>query len=207
MPVHSVTTEMGRLNHKQMEKPALKDLTASLGLRVSTSRSHPSARPAIHLFRKEPNMPIYQVVTSGVDLSQEQRATLARRFTETHHENTKAPEPFIRVVFTPMPLGLMFTAGEVAPSFVLGAGCRAGRSEVTRRKLMTDLYNVIREVTDLPPDQIFVAVTDTPSSWVMEAGLVLPEPVAEDEAVWMQKLSELFPGKYDTELKAALASE
>ena len=142
-------------------------------------------------------MPIYQVVTSGVELTAEQRNTLAKRFTETHHEVTQAPEPFIRVVFQPMPLGLMYTAGEIAPSFVLGAGCRGGRSEDTRHELMQKLYEVIREVTALPPDQIFVAATDTPASWLMEAGLVLPEPVPDAEAAWMTKLQTLFPGKYD----------
>ena len=142
-------------------------------------------------------MPIYKVVTSGVDLDRDQRDTLARRFTHVHHEVTQAPEPFIRVVFQPMPLGLMYTAGQVEPSFILGAGCRAGRSEITRHELLRKLYDVIREVVDLPPDQIFVAVTDTPSSWLMEAGLVLPEPTREAEAAWMAQLQELFPGRYD----------
>jgi hypothetical protein len=74
-------------------------------------------------------MPIYQVVTSGVDLTKEQRDTLAN--------------------------------------------------------------------TDLPPDQIVVAVTDTPPSWLMEAGMVLPETNHEAEAAWMKNLQERYPGKYD----------
>lgn len=142
-------------------------------------------------------MPIYQVVTSGVDLTDEQRNTLAQRFTDVHHEVTQAPEPFIRIMFTPMPLGLMYTAGKVEPSFVLAAGCRAGRSEITRHELIHKLYDVIRDVTDLPPDQVFVAATDTPSSWLMEAGLILPEPTREAEAAWMNQLHDMFPGKYD----------
>ena len=75
-------------------------------------------------------MPIYQVVTSGVELTKEQRDTLAERFTAVHHEVTQAPEPFIRVVFQPMPLGLMYTAGRIEPSFVLAAGCRARPAEI-----------------------------------------------------------------------------
>ena len=142
-------------------------------------------------------MPIYQVVTSGVELTKEQRDTLAKRFTAVHHDVTRAPEPFIRVVFQPMPLGLMYTAGEIEPSFILGAGCRGGRSDAVRHELMRRLYEVIREVTDLPPDQIFVAATDTPAGWLMEAGMVLPETDREAEAAWMGKLRELFPGRYD----------
>ena len=142
-------------------------------------------------------MPIYQVVTSGVELTKEQRQELATRFTQVHHQVTNAPEPFIRVVFQPMPLGLMYTAGKVEPSFVLAAGCRAGRSEITRNELIHKLYAVIRDVTDLPPDQVFVAATDTPSSWLMEAGLILPDPIPEAEAEWMDKLRAMFPGRYD----------
>ena len=59
------------------------------------------------------------------------------------------------------------------------------------------LHDVVREVTDLPPDQIFVAATDTPSSWLMEAGMVLPEPNPEAEEAWMDRLREMFPGRYE----------
>ena len=142
-------------------------------------------------------MPVYQAVTSGVELTTNQRDALAKRFTEVHHEVTRAPEPFIRVVFQPMPLGLMYTAGEIAPSFILAAGCRAGRSDATRSELLRRLYDVVEEVTALPPGQVVVAVTETPSSWLMEAGMVLPEPVPEAEAAWIAELQERFPGRYD----------
>ncbi|MDL5159739.1 tautomerase family protein [Actinomycetospora termitidis] len=141
-------------------------------------------------------MPVYQVVTSGVDLTEEQRTALATRFTHTHHHVTGAPDPFIRVVFQPMPLGLMYTAGRIEPSFILNAVCRAGRSEQTRHELMDKLYEVIQDVVDLPADQVVVVVSDTPSSWLMEAGMVLPEPVHEAEVQWMRKINEQFPGKY-----------
>ena len=142
-------------------------------------------------------MPVYQVATSGVELTKDQRDTLAKRFTETHHEVTGAPEPFVRIVFQPMPLGLMYTAGEIAPSLILGAGCRAGRSDAVRNELLRRLYDVVEDVTALPPDQIVVAVTETPSSWLMEAGMVMPEPIPEAEATWIAELKERFPGKYD----------
>lgn len=142
-------------------------------------------------------MPIYQVVTSGVELTNEQRETLAKRFTAAHHEVTRAPEPFIRIVFQPMPLGLIYTAGEIQPSFILAAQCRAGRSDATRNELLRQLYDIVHEVTDLPAEQTVLAVTETPSSWLMEAGTVMPEPIPEAEAAWIKQLQERFPGKYD----------
>ena len=113
------------------------------------------------------------------------------------HEVTQAPEPFIRVVFQPMPLGLMYTAGEIAPSFILHAGCRAGRSDATRSELLARLHDVVAEVTELPPDQIIVAISETPSSWLMEAGMVMPEPIPAAEAAWIAEIKKRFPGKYD----------
>jgi phenylpyruvate tautomerase PptA (4-oxalocrotonate tautomerase family) len=141
-------------------------------------------------------MPVYQIVTSGVELTEEQRAALATGITRTHHEITGAPDPFIRVAFTPMPLGLMYTAGRIEPSLVLSGMCRAGRSDQTRHELLLKLYAVVQDVVDLPPDQVLVAVDETPSSWLMEGGLVLPEPTHDAEEAWMKQLDEMFPGKY-----------
>jgi len=59
----------------------------------------------------------------------------------------------------------MYTAGEIAPSFILAAGCRGGRTDTTRLELMTKLYDVIREVTSVPEDRIVVIVSDTPAAW------------------------------------------
>ncbi|GAA4853021.1 hypothetical protein GCM10023201_52920 [Actinomycetospora corticicola] len=141
-------------------------------------------------------MPVYQITTSGIDLSQEQRDTLAQQITKTHHDVTGAPDPFIRVVFTPMPLGVMYTAGKIEPSLILYGACRAGRSDQTRNELLHALYDVLQKVVDLPPDQVVVAISETESSWLMEGGLQLPPPTHDAEVEWMRQLNELFPGKY-----------
>ena len=91
----------------------------------------------------------------------------------------------------------MYTAGRVEPSFLLLAGCRGGRAEQTRQELMQQLYDVIQDVVDLPADQVMVVVTDTPSSWIMGAGVVLPPPTHEAEVAWMRQLNDMFLGKYD----------
>jgi phenylpyruvate tautomerase PptA (4-oxalocrotonate tautomerase family) len=116
-------------------------------------------------------VPVYQVATSGVELGREQRDTLAKRFDETHHEVTRPPEPPVRIVFQPMPLGLIYTAGEITPSFVLVASCRS-RGEDERQELMGRLDTVIREVTGLPDDQITVIVAGTPPPYDREAARV-----------------------------------
>ena len=138
-------------------------------------------------------MPVYQCVTAGVDLTDQQRDQIARGITTIHHEETQAPEPFIRVAFTPLPLGLMYTAGKVEPSVIVNAGIRYGRSEVTRRKIMGRLHQLIIEVTAEPVDHVVIVVSDTPNEWCMEAGIVLPEPTPEAEAAWFKELQVALP--------------
>lgn len=74
-------------------------------------------------------MPGYQFVHSGVPLELAERDRLARGITEIHHSETNAPEPFIRVGFEPLPLGTVYTGGEVSPSVLLNCGIRSGRSD------------------------------------------------------------------------------
>lgn len=138
-------------------------------------------------------MPVYQCVTAGVDLTDEQRDQIARGVTTIHHDETQAPEPFIRVAFTPLPLGLMYTAGKVEPSVIINGGIRYGRGEVTRRKIMTRLHQLVVDVTGVPIDHVVIVVSDTPNAWCMEAGIVLPEPTPEAEAAWFKQLQEKLP--------------
>lgn len=141
-------------------------------------------------------MPIYQCVTAGIDLTDDQRDRIARGITTIHHEETQAPEPFIRVAFTPLPLGLMYTAGKVEPSVVISGGIRAGRSEVTRRNLLRRLHELVVEVLGVPIDQIVVVASDVPNGWILEAGLPMPEPTPEAEAAWAAELEKLLPERF-----------
>jgi phenylpyruvate tautomerase PptA (4-oxalocrotonate tautomerase family) len=144
-------------------------------------------------------MPLYQCVTAGVDLTDEQRDRLAYGITTIHHEETQAPEPFIRVAFMPLPLGLMYTAGKVERSVVVGGDIREGRPQETRLRIMSRLHDLIVEVTGIPVDQIVVAVKDIPNSWAMEAGIVMPEATPEAEAAWFAQLEELLPQRFAAE--------
>lgn len=71
----------------------------------------------------------------------------------------------------------------------MSAACRG-------HELLHKLYEVFQDVMDLPPDQVMVVVTEVPSSWLMEAGIVLPEPTHDAESAWMKQLDEMFPGRY-----------
>lgn len=142
-------------------------------------------------------MPVYQLGHAGVPLSILQRDRLAKGITTIHHDETNAPEPFVRVIFEPLPYGAIYTAGEIAPSVLVSGLIRAGRSEVIRQRLVRRIYDLVSEVTKCPPDQIGVEVHELPSSWLMEAGFFLPEPTDEAETAWIKQLQETYPGQFD----------
>jgi phenylpyruvate tautomerase PptA (4-oxalocrotonate tautomerase family) len=142
-------------------------------------------------------MPVYQVAHAGIPFTLMQRDRIARGITTIHHEVTNAPEPFVRVVFQPMPFGNIYTAGEVEASIVVSCGVRAGRSEVARRQLVERCYALVREVTGARPSQIVVALNELPSTWLMEAGFFMPEPTDEAESAWIAQLQDAYPGEFD----------
>ncbi|MDO8188514.1 tautomerase family protein [Conexibacter sp. JD483] len=133
-------------------------------------------------------MPLYECSTPSGMLDADQRQRLAAGITRIHAEETQAPEPFIRVVFDELAEGCGFTAGVPAPSVILRGGIRAGRSEDTRRAILTRSFELLREVTGAPAETIVISVMDFPSQWASEAGFILPEPTPEAEAAWLDDL-------------------
>jgi len=73
-------------------------------------------------------MPIYQCSTSKA-LSPEIKAAIAKEFTRIHIEFTAAPEAFVNVVFSDLPLGSHFLGGAIRENGTLiNAIVRGGRS-------------------------------------------------------------------------------
>lgn len=142
-------------------------------------------------------MPIYQYVHSGAPLTILERDKIAKGILHIHHSVTNAPEPFVRVVFQAVPLGMIYTAGEIGPSVILNCQIRAGRTQEQRQEILRRCYELITSVTKLTPDQIVLNIGETPGPDIMEAGLILPPPNDADEEAWIAKLQDTYPGKYD----------
>lgn len=135
-------------------------------------------------------MPVYQCGTQTDYLDAGQRDRLAKGITRIHSEETNAPEPFIRVVFTEQDPGYVYTAGEPAGSVIVHGSIRAGRTQETRETIMRRIHDLVVEVTGAPIETIVIAIMDFPSQWGMEAGFVIPEPTPEAEAEWLRQLQE-----------------
>lgn len=105
------------------------EIEAGAGLKCHWSRRcEPSDAVIRDRIPKESTaVPTYQVVTSGVDLDRDQRDRLAKGTPAIHHAETQAPEPFVRVVFEPMPRGVVYTGGVATPVVVLNGEIRSGR--------------------------------------------------------------------------------
>ena len=129
-------------------------------------------------------MPVYQCVTSR-SLSPEMRAAIAKEFTRIHVEFTAAPEPFVNVVFSDLPLGAHYLAGKVRENGTLiNAIVRAGRTLETRQALLKSLSAAWSRLTGQPERNLVLRVEEAQASTIMEAGLIMPEP--GQEAAWLE---------------------
>src|ERR1700678_815183 len=133
---------------------------------------------------KESFMPIYQCVTSQT-LSPELKAAIAKEFTRIHVEFTAAPEPFVTVVFSDLPLGSHYLAKAVRENGTLiNAIVRAGRTLETRQALLKSLSAAWSRLTGQSERKLVLKVEEADPAVIMEAGLIMPRP--GEEAAWME---------------------
>jgi phenylpyruvate tautomerase PptA (4-oxalocrotonate tautomerase family) len=129
-------------------------------------------------------MPIYQCSTSKA-LSPEIKAVIAKEFTRIHIEFTAAPEAFVNVVFSDLPLGSHFLGGAVRENGTLINGIvRAGRSLQTRQALLKSLSAAWSRLTGQPERNLVLRVEESDAATIMEAGLIMPRP--GEEADWFE---------------------
>ena len=129
-------------------------------------------------------MPIYQCATSKA-LSPEIKAAIAKEITRIHIEWTGAPEAFVNVVFSDLPLGSHYLAGAVRENGTLiNAIVRAGRTLETRQALLKSLSAAWSRLTGQPERNLILKVDEVDPATVMEAGLILPRP--GEEAAWFE---------------------
>ena len=129
-------------------------------------------------------MPIYQCATSKT-LSPEMKAAIAKEITRIHTEWTGAPETFVNVVFSDLPLGSHYLAGAVRENGALiNAIVRAGRRLETRQALLKSVSAAWSRLTGQPERDLILKVDEADPATIMEAGLILPRP--GDEAAWFE---------------------
>ncbi|GAA6150970.1 hypothetical protein [Pseudoteredinibacter isoporae] len=123
-------------------------------------------------------MPLYTVSTRG-ELSAGIKAKVAGMITDVHCAHTEAPRTFVQVIFSEnLPLR------EGIDLHVL-ASVRAGRTQQLNDDIEQDIVQRIECISSVPRSRIEYQLFPVPASWVMEGGVILPEP--GEEAEWLEK--------------------
>jgi len=130
-------------------------------------------------------MPIYQCSTSK-NLSPETKAAIAEEFTRIHMAFTGAPEAFVNIVFSDLPLGSHFLGHVVRQNGALiNAIVRAGRPLETRQARLKALSAAWSRLAGQPERNLVLRVEEADAATILEAGLVMPQP--GEEAAWFEK--------------------
>lgn len=124
-------------------------------------------------------MPLYIVNTKAGAMPADAKPKIAADITRIHCDVTDAPAKFVHVFF--------FEDGPMPPlgdktAMVYGQ-IRHGRNDAQKAQIAAEMAASVIEHAGIAPGEIMAFTTDTPASWVMEGGDVLPEP-GEEEA-WL----------------------
>ena len=124
-------------------------------------------------------MPLYIVNTKSGQMPADAKPKIAADITRIHCDVTDAPAKFVHVFF--------FEDGPMPPlgdkSAMVYGQIRHGRNDAQKGQIAEEMAASVHEHTAIPAAEIHAFTTDTPASWVMEGGDVLPEP-GEEEA-WL----------------------
>ncbi len=122
-------------------------------------------------------MPLYLCNAAKGAIDDDAKRKIAADVTRIHCDVTAAPPDFVHVFFLEesdfVPLN--------GQTILLIGSIRGGRTDEQKAQIVREIGESIRAHTGVAPDKTFVTTTDTPASWVMEGGDILPEPGEEDE--------------------------
>ena len=125
-------------------------------------------------------MPLYICNTAKGSVSDEAKASIAGAITDIHCEVTGAPPQFVHTVF--FEEEARFPLGD-SKAGVFGS-IRAGRTDEQKQQIIDAVEQAFVAHAGFAAGEAQVAIADTPASWVMEGGEIMPEP--GEEAEWLE---------------------
>ena len=122
-------------------------------------------------------MPLYICNSRSGLLDDTAKHAIANAITDIHCEVTGAPPRFVHAVF--------FEEADAYPlgentARVLGT-IRKGRTEEQIASIAEQISAFVCTTAGLAGDDVATTIVETPASWVMEGGDVMPEPGEEEE--------------------------
>ncbi|QFT78753.1 tautomerase family protein [Erythrobacter sp. THAF29] len=124
-------------------------------------------------------MPLYTCNSKPGTIPAEAKHKIASDVTRIHCDVTGAPAKFVHVFFfedAPMP-----PLGD--KQAMLYGQIRHGRTDEQKAQICAKMKASVCAHARLGDEAVHAFTTDTPASWVMEGGDILPEP--GDEEAWL----------------------
>jgi phenylpyruvate tautomerase PptA (4-oxalocrotonate tautomerase family) len=118
-------------------------------------------------------MPLYRVSIPSGSLTVAQRAQIAEAITEIHCDVTGAPALFVHAFFFDVP------ASAAGPRHQVHGSIRAGRTPEQKQSLRDRMRDAVARISGCASDDVAVSTSDVPARWVMEGGVLMPEPGEE----------------------------
>jgi phenylpyruvate tautomerase PptA (4-oxalocrotonate tautomerase family) len=94
---------------------------------------------------------------------------------------TGAPESWVKVLFREIPDGECFAGGKPATQSLILALNRHGRDLETRRAMLRQLSEMWTRITGQSEAELWISLTETDHTNIMEAGSLIPAPGHEHE--------------------------
>lgn len=116
-------------------------------------------------------MPLYTVTTRSA-LSAARKKLVVDLITDTHCQETGAPEVFVQVVFSQ---GVPLPKDQAAH---ISGSIRAGRSTQVKAVIHRRLETGVQEIM-ASQSNVKIELFDIPHTWVMEGGEMMPAPGKE----------------------------
>ncbi len=122
-------------------------------------------------------MPLYTVSTRE-PLDSATKAKVAMMITDVHCGHTGAPRTFVQVYYKEnVPLN-------PGTNLHIYASVRAGRTMHVNDEVEHDMVDQMASLTGIPLAEMEYAIFGVPASWIMEGGVILPEPGEEEQ--WLK---------------------
>ncbi|MEM7080693.1 MAG: hypothetical protein AAF513_18900 [Pseudomonadota bacterium] len=121
-------------------------------------------------------MPLYICNTRAGALDGAAKTRVAQAITDIHCQVTGALASFVHAIF--------FEASSRWPledkTLSVQGTIRRGRSEQQRELIATSIQQALVSCAGVELEHTEVEIRETPASWVLEGGEIMPEPGAED---------------------------
>ncbi len=121
-------------------------------------------------------MPLYNLACIK-PLDSVQKQKLAKAITEAHCSETGAPAAFVNVVF-------VNNYSLPKPQIIsIAGGVRTGGNRTPEgiAKLKSALHMSVAKTLNVSTSEVGISLVGVPSNWIVEGGVVMPEPGSEEE--------------------------